>query len=184
MKRFGFIVSLGLLCIVMLIVWFGLADNQLQNAIDAPTATVPDSLIESVTEIPQTISGQATIADLFRLQRSFECAFQFKDTPIATEGAGFFDGEQLRVDSMYQGADQVTYTANMISDGSTLYVWSETEQGSRAIQQRLPPEGVTGISESIDQATSSISPQSKVAYDCKPWNVDGSVFLPPSTKTF
>ena len=140
--------------------------------------------ISAVPEEPETLTGSDTFANLFKLGRTLECTFTFKDDEIATAGTGFFEGTNMRVDSMYVGDDKTTYTSNMISDGAMMYLWSKTADGDMAVKMAVPKDGVTSNTEPVDQSRGGLNPQSKVTYDCKPWIVDGSVFVPPADLDF
>lgn len=173
----GVVVIVGVIAVLVM-----RGESSPTKGVGTPPPGVIDT-VETDTK-PETIQGSGTFANLFALGRSLECTFQFKDDGgLATEGTSFFDGTQMRVDSMYQSEGE-TFTSNMISNGQVMYVWSTTAEGSFAMKMPVPQEGVTSNTEPVDQSQGGLNPQSKVLYDCKPWTVDGSVFIPPAEIDF
>lgn len=142
-------------------------------AVTAQTADMP--------VISDHVTGQDSLQSVLALGKTLECSFRTSDEKMPAEGTAFFDGGKLRVDTMYTGASSSVETANMIMADGAMYTWSHTSEGSFAIKMPLsaiPPAGTSQKSEK------SVSLENKVQYDCKPWRVDGSVFVPPTDVTF
>lgn len=183
MKTAYLVAGVGVIVVIGVVSWLTLGTPEAVVEEQSQTYTDGASGVAPVIE-PAELTGQDTFANLFKLGRSLECGFTFKDQGIASEGTGFFDGTHMRVDSMYMGDGRATYMSSMISDGVTMYIWSKTPTGDFAMKMAVPPEGVTTNTEPVDQSKGGLSPQSKVTYKCKSWNVDGSVFVPPTDITF
>lgn len=128
-----------------------------------------------------TITGHDTLVSLLKLNKSLECTFQFKDSAIRGEGTGFFDGQKMRIDSMYQGDTNVVYTSNLIISDTDMYVWAKTEAGEFAFKMARPEDM---SAQTTPTNNGQLRPQDPVNYSCKPWHVDGSVFVPPTNLTF
>ncbi len=150
---------------------------------------VPEIVTQTFIETPpdevrvsDIISGQDTLGVLQGLGKTLECSFQFKDAIPESEGTGFFNGGKMRVDSMYTASSGEQFTSHMISDGVNQYVWSRTENGQSAL-----PLPATQASSTIDtdmESTTALNQNTPVWYICKPWNIDGSVFIPPQSIIF
>lgn len=142
-------------------------------AVTSPTADMP--------VVSDHTTGQDSLQSVLALGKTLECSFRTSDEKMPAEGTAFFDNGKLRVDTMYTGASSSVETANLIMAEGTMYTWSKTSEGSFAIKMPLsaiPPAGTPMKSEK------SVSLENKVQYDCKPWRVDGSVFVPPADVTF
>jgi hypothetical protein len=126
------------------------------------------------------VTGQDSFQSLLALGKTLECSFRTGDEKMPAEGTAFFDNGKMRVDTMYTGASSSVDTANMIVTDGTMYTWSKTKEGSFAI--KMPLSAIPNASAQRPQK--SVSLQNKVQYDCKPWHVDGSVFVPPADITF
>lgn len=184
MKTSYIVAAVGVVVVIGIAVWVTI-DRGTTTVVTPESQTYTDesAKIAPVAE-SDTLTGQDTFANLFKLGRTLECSFTFKDQGITSEGTGFFDGKQMRVDSMYMGDGRATYMSSMISDGTTVYLWSKTEAGSFAMKMAVLPEGVTSNTAPADQSKGGLNPQSKVTYNCKSWKVDGSVFVPPADIKF
>lgn len=177
MKRAYLIAGVGVLLVVVVGVWVTFSPGP--KLVPETTQTY----VEPVAEAPQAVeklSGQDTLLRLLGLGKTLECSFQFKDDVHKSEGTGFFDGSKMRVDTMYTATSGDIFTSNMISDGQTLYVWSDTETGKFAL--KMP--ATTSRANSEADSDTSLDPNTTVWYTCQPWSVDGSVFEPPSEITF
>jgi hypothetical protein len=136
---------------------------------------------ETDTAVSDHVTGQDSFKSLLALGKTLECTFRTNDEKMPAEGTAFFNKGKLRVDTMYTGASSSVETANMIISDDTMYTWSKTSAGSFAIKM---PLSAIPVSPTNTQPEKSVSLESKVQYDCKPWQVDGSVFVPPTDITF
>lgn len=166
-------IALGVLLIVGGTVWLLLPRQPQVPVVTTQTYTeVPTGIVEA----EDLVSGQGTLMSLLNLGTTLECTFQFKDNARVSEGTGFFYDSKMRVDSMYTASSGEQFTANLIQNGSTTYVWSNTEVGQFAV--KFPTNTpVSAVANELNQET-------VVWYTCNPWQVDGSVFEPPRDVTF
>lgn len=132
-------------------------------------------------------SGRATLASFLDSSEPIECAFVFTDVETATqgEGTGFFADGQMRVDALYSDETNAQYTSNLIMDETTMYVWASTADGAFALQMPKDMNTLAATdTPATDQTAGALSPNDEVRYTCKPWQVDGSVFVPPASIEF
>lgn len=143
--------------------------------------------------IDETIKGKNSIMSLFKLGKSMECTFSFSSDGMRGEGTGFFADGNARVDSLYTATGSAPTASYMISDAASkvMYTWTLDEGVAQGVKIAIPdevPENTT--TDTPDTVTSmpvpdgSVTPQTDVEYNCKPWNVDNSVFVPPSDVEF
>lgn len=180
MKSTYIVVGVGIGVVIGAIAWLTSAPS-LVSTTDSTIEKRAGTEKISSGDTPDTLSGKDSLAHLLALGRTLECSFQFNDTTLTGEGTGFFDGEKMRIDSMYPGEGGVTYTSNLIIVGGDMYVWATTDAGTFAVKM---PTSAEGSAQSGTAATGQLSPQDTVSYSCKSWNVDGSVFVPPSNLDF
>ena len=153
-----------------------------QAMVPETTGVVP-AVVSSTSSDPVVsdhLTGQDSLKNLLALGKTLECSFRTSDDGITTEGSAFFDSGKLRVDTMYTGASSSIDTSSLIISGDTMYTWSKTDAGEFAI--KMPTAAVPATSAGTRKG--EVSLQNNVQYDCKPWRVDGSVFVPPADLTF
>jgi hypothetical protein len=142
------------------------------------------------TTNPDQIKGKDSIMSLFKLGKSMECTFSFSSGDMRGEGTGYFDKNKSRVDSLYSGTEDGPMASYMITDGTTnmMYSWFLADGKMTGMKMVIPdPTSSAGERVKPPQApatTPQITPETDVTYDCKPWNVDSSVFVPPSDVEF
>lgn len=135
----------------------------------------------------ENIKGKKSLNSLFKLGKSMECTFYFSSDGIRGEGTGFFADGNARVDSLYTGSNQSLTASYMITDAQNkvMYTWTLDDGLTQGFKIAIP-EGVsenTGDASFMQVSTPPsevvVTPETAVEYDCKPWNVDNSVFYPP-----
>jgi len=144
-----------------------------------PVVATPQTTDESASA-SQQLSGQDTLQSILTLGKTLECSFRTDGTVMMNEGTAFFDNGKMRVDTMYQGTSTKIDTASLIINGDTMYSWAETRAGSFAVKMPVSSMPNTGAAHQDGE----VSLQEKVQYECKPWHVDGSVFVPPASVKF
>jgi hypothetical protein len=157
-------------------VWFFHSSVVVMEAPATPESLPVDDIAASSTKQ----SGQDTLQHLLALGKTLECSFRTDGTVMMNEGTAFFDNGKMRVDTMYQGTSTQIDTASLIINGDTMYTWADTRAGSFAL--KLPVSAV--LNTGAAHQDGEVSLQEKVQYECKPWHVDGSVFVPPVTVNF
>jgi hypothetical protein len=137
------------------------------------------------------VSGKGILRSLLGIGQSQECSFVVRVDSMLQEGTAFYDGGNARIDTMMSGTGLKTPTASyMIMDegANTMYMWG-TAQGKQGIKMKLEPEEAAGemeesYNDTMANEEAAITPDVDVDYNCKPWKVDGSVFVPPSDVEF
>jgi len=129
-----------------------------------------------------TVKNEQTrksLLDLIKIGQNVRCTFKSEVTNGSTEGTVYVSGQNIRGDfSIKTTSDGKTTQTSMIKTGDTSYVWGAG----------LP----TGIKMTVSletlaankQASQYVDPNQKVDYNCVPWNVDSSLFTPPSNIKF
>jgi hypothetical protein len=150
--------------------------------------TAPENATTPTPE-DETTTGKGSLLGLLALGRSQECTFVVRTDGMVQEGTAFYDGDNARVDTLIKGAATEDIASYMIMDkrSSTMYIWGSA-QGDQGIKMTLPSEGdTTTVPMNNPQTPTSVptvTPDMGVDYTCKPWRVDGSVFVPPATIEF
>ncbi|MFM2339938.1 MAG: hypothetical protein RLZZ360_574 [Candidatus Parcubacteria bacterium] len=137
----------------------------------------------------ETTSGKGSLLGLMALGRSQECTFVVRTDGMVQEGTAFYDGDNARVDTLIKRAATEDIASYMIMDkrSNTMYLWGST-QGDQGIKMTISSAGDTTPAPMNNPQTPTnaptVTPDMDVDYTCKPWRVDGSVFVPPATIEF
>lgn len=136
----------------------------------------------------EDLSGFGSFASLLGLGRDISCEYSYTDDDgNAGSGEGYFSGNLMRVDSVLTDTDGTVYTSHMINDGTTMYTWTETTDGTFAVMMpaaEFEEDPSDYMYESETETTGEVSVEQEVEYDCEGWSVDASVFVPPSDVEF
>jgi uncharacterized protein YxeA len=190
MKKILITLVLGLVAAMVVgYFYFSNLDMSQQGTNETIVADDGDSLTSTTDE---TIKGKNSIMSLFKMGKSMECTFSFSSNGVRGEGAGFFDNGNARVDSLYTGTGTVPTASYMISDSTNkvMYTWTLEDGVSQGVKMALPDDIPSSTADTPDVSAvmspeaNGVTPETDVEYDCKPWTVDSSVFVPPSDVEF
>lgn len=134
-----------------------------------------------------TFTGYGSVIELLERGESVTCEYRAEQDGNITEGVVYVDGARGRYSmqgSYESAADSGSFGA--IVDGEVMYWWGEGMEGVGGMRMTLPKdqEIVTTPEQFTDRSNTMVSPDQNVAYDCDRWNVDASVFVPPSDIEF
>ncbi len=181
-------IVIGLIAATLVGVWyFNGVDTSLEGTAQSET-TVPTDSLAPVNSADQ-IKGKNSISSLLGLGKSIDCAFVFSSEGMRGEGTGFFDKGMARIDSLYSGTSTESMASYMIIDSNAkiMYSWftqDGTTQGIKMSTENSAAQTPASVPSGSKPDTEQITPDSDVQYDCKPWQVDASVFVPPKNVTF
>ena len=131
-------------------------------------------------------TGEGSLLALLAAGEALECTFTFMaEAGESGEGVGYFAGEQMRVDSTYV-IDGQTYLSYYIYSDERMYTWGEMPEGDFAITMPTDYDERMGgeSTEWSEAADTPVDIDDEVMYDCQPWSVDASVFVPPTSVQF
>ena len=128
----------------------------------------------------ETLSGKDTFANLFKVNRPLECTFSYNEDGRLNEGTVFINGKKSRIESMYNDSNGVTFASSLIVNGEIMHIWGDAPQGKMAIKMKIPTSAESAGSASQSQFNLNTA----VDYTCALWNVDESIFVPPSDVQF
>ena len=174
----------GLIAATLVGVWyFSGMDTEMAGV--EQQMTIESEMTTQVTN-PDELKGRDSLASLMKLGRSMECTFSFSSEGMKGEGTSYFDNGKSRVDSLYTGGEDGPQASYMISDTATnmMYTWFTADGTTSGIKMTIPPETATGTMAADQSSAPQVDTTTDVNYDCKPWNVDNSVFVPPADVEF
>lgn len=129
------------------------------------------------------LSGSGTLKSLMSMGKNITCDLTFAD-PAANGGTvgGTIKiaGERMRGDFEVQQTG-MAYASYIIHDGEYIYTWSDSEVGSFAL--KLPAEDGQN-NDDTNQVAQPMDLGNEINYECRPWSVDATVFVPPSEINF
>ncbi len=187
MNKIIITVVLGLIAATAVgFLYFRNVDTTMQGAdeVALPTETV-------TPKADETMKGKNSIMSLLKLGKSMECTFSFSSGGLRGEGTGFFDNGNARVDSLYTSTSSAPTASYMITDAPSkmMYMWTLNDGVSQGVKMAIPDD--TAPATDAPKTTpmppvkdAGVTPETDVEYDCKPWSVDNSVFIPPSDVEF
>lgn len=170
------VIAVCAILFIALVLWVLMTTQGAQNETEKSTQQEKQKTPES----SETLTGKNTFANLFKLNEPLECTFSYSDEDRMNEGTVFVSGKQSRVESMYKDSADVTFVSSMIQNGEMMYMWGNAPQGNMAIKMRMPTSTQPSQTTSPDQ----FDLNAEVDYSCKPWRVDGSIFIPPTDVQF
>lgn len=183
-------IVLGLLAATAVGVWyFKDVDTAMQGTTEKLVITDEDKLPAATN--PEELKGKDSLLALFKLGKSMECTFAFSADGMKGEGTSYFDNGFVRVDSLYSGTEmgKEPLASYMIQDTArkVMYLWSSA--APQGMKMTIPEETDTQTTKTDMPKSPAGTPpamdmDTAVQYDCKPWNPDRSVFIPPSDVEF
>lgn len=144
---------------------------------------------QSETEGMQEVSGfTGSVQDLLARGENISCTFRHSDEFGVSEGTFYVAGGQnkMRGDFTYSSsAEDTPYEGGMIHDGTTIYTWSETSEGTFGMKMPVEDGDIESMYDSeAYESGQQFNPTTEVEYDCSSWNVEQSMFVPPSSIDF
>ncbi|MDA8596895.1 hypothetical protein N9L26_01015 [Candidatus Pacebacteria bacterium] len=146
------------------------------------TTTEVSSEVADDSEL-EKVSGVGSLAALMEAGDSITCSYSFSDESMTGTGIGYFADGSMRLDAemTYEGDE---FNSHMIHDGTTLYMWGDTDEAPYALKMPAPETDTLLVDEEGSIEQSQIDLDQEVTYDCEAWNIEGSVFVPPSDIAF
>jgi hypothetical protein len=190
MKKILITLVLGLIAATVVGYFYFSSLNMSQQGVDETMAVEEGETLTLTTD--ETMKGQNSIMSLFKLGKSMECTFSFSSDGMRGEGTGFFADGNARVDSLYTGTGSAPTASYMISDASNkvMYTWTLDDGVAQGVKMAIPDEVPSGDVDTESKPSpmpsqeAGVTPETDVEYNCKPWTVDNSVFVPPSDVEF
>lgn len=125
---------------------------------------------------------EESIADLLDSNNNVQCTWDYTDQGQDSTGKIYISNGKMRQDVTSGGED-----LNIIYSGEDIYYWSEgTNQGFKLKSENLEED----IDANADAYTDygdlydNLDFDSNYNFDCDDWNVDNSLFTPPSDVEF
>lgn len=183
MKKIVLTLVIGLLAAALVGVWYF---SKLPD-MSAGVVTNDQNEISKETEVNEdTLTGKDSLNALLRLGKSIQCTFSFSADGLRGEGTAFYDNGLARIDSLYTDESEGDTSSYLVIDSNNevMYSWftqaGET-QGVKLSTKATSEQTVPSVAENKPE---TVTPETPVQYDCKPWAVDGSVFVPPTDVEF
>lgn len=133
----------------------------------------------------QTGAGaiKGNLQDLFAKGVSMQCSFSNDDQENKSEGTVYLSGKKMAGSFTSTQTDGTVYKSNLIRDDQYGYSWLDGQtQGTK-----LKIEASKDVMKNSDNEKPNkvfALENEKINYDCKPWNVDKSIFVPPADIEF
>ena len=175
-------------------VWYFTQNSEMERGVGSSDVAKEEDDNRSLGEsIKDSFSGVGSFAELLARRDSFRCDFEAEEDDNYSKGTVYFDGKGERFAATGEhktGGEEGTF--GMITTGEVAYIWGETPEGKQGIKV-VAPEGENFMDDEDfntprggDQpyGGSPVGMDENVSYDCDPWRVDASVFVPPRDVEF
>lgn len=140
---------------------------------------------------PVAITGKDSILALEAMGKDLQCDFVVGEGDSRSEGTGFFSKGNVRVDTVIKGKNPNSPDAAymiMNKDDDAMYTWTVVAGTAQGVKMSIKEISAMGSSTAgknpVTQNKEQVRPETPVNYNCKPWRVDASVFVPPTEVTF
>lgn len=156
--------------VIGLVVVGGLVYMGMRNSGDNVRGPLGDGQGESVS---------GSIGDLLSRGGDWKCTWSFEQDGVRADGAIRMSGNKFRTD-MESTQNDLSLFAYSVSDGEFIYAWTDLAPFGTKMNISVLENG---------QVAAEANPQAQMfgdeyAFDCDPWTVDASAFVPPSGITF
>ena len=127
-------------------------------------------------------SVQKTLKELFTSGVAQKCSFSNKSEAPAVEGVTYISSGKMRGDFTTAVADK-TITSHMIVEGKTNYMW--TDEQKVGFKMTIDTDAMeTPVPTGSNVQQQALDMNKSMEYDCTPWVVDASLFVPPADIEF
>lgn len=137
-----------------------------------------------VSPIKKALSGliKGNIQDLFARGANLQCTFKYKDEENMSEGTIYVSGKKMAGIFSSTQADGTVFKSNLIRDDQYGYAWLDGQTQGTKLKIETS-ESVIEDSENNKNEVFALD-NKDINYDCKPWNVENSMFTPPTNVKF
>lgn len=154
------------------------------------TKDEPKNGTESISEkMSEKTSMKHSLKDFLGVGDTLKCTYTSTDENATTEGITYTANGKVRSDSTITPTNTgIAMSSYSIIDGEYMYSWGgEMPQG-----MKMKLDAMTEMENMAKTKTETDTQIPKEAtlydeaydYDCEPWRVDASLFVPPSNVTF
>lgn len=164
---------LGVAMFIYLTGYIDLGTREDQNSVEKITegAFAPNG--------ENSMRGSGSFKNVLGLKKNVVCDVSYiqEGAPSPISGKVYTNGEKMRANFIMEVEGNGTET-NVINDGKEMYIWGKQAQGDMAMKFTIDET----IDSSKEQAQFDMN--TDVDYSCQNWNVDASLFIPPSNLNF
>lgn len=162
--------------------------QQQKESSPAQTADTNTAVEQETGERQEIGAINGSMEELFALGQSVTCTYEHTGEAGVTEGVVYVadHDRRMRGDFTFTPTteDGTQASGSMIVDDSTVYTWSETPEGTFGMQMSVD-EMESGAVDDVDSFEGeNFDFTTDISYDCSPWNVDASLFVPPADVDF
>lgn len=144
-----------------------------------PSEKQPISTSASVNEENKS-EMTSSLSELLKSEQTQECSFSYDEISGGkTSGITYLSGENMRTDLTMDNNNKIT-NVYVVRNGNDSYIWGSEFPNNTGLRMTISvDELVNG-----ESTKKYFDPDRKLNYNCKPWTIDASVFIPPSNIKF
>jgi hypothetical protein len=126
----------------------------------------------------------ASLMDLMKMGKNVKCTYEYSNDQASSSGTTYVSGDKTRSETVIKTSDGEVETAYTITDGKTMYFWSEEDK--QGIKMSISEEDYEDDMDTpeIGENYQYNDQTQKMNYKCRPWIPDNSKFVAPSDIEF
>lgn len=172
-------VLIGIVLLLLVVLGGGVFMVMNKNPGTAVQSTVADA---QVTTPGGGGSVQKTLKELFTSGVAQKCTFSNTSETPAVQGVTYISSGKVRGDFSTAIADK-TITSHMIVEGNTNYMW--TDEQKVGFKMTIDTDAAaTPVPTGSAMSQQAFDMNKTMEYNCSPWVVDASLFVPPTNIEF
>lgn len=142
----------------------------------APSVQTSGNTQEDGLDVPESFTGNLT--QLFAFGKNITCTFTQNDEDVTGTGTIYVSGNRMRGDFVMNfNQGEGTLSASTIQKDNTIYSWGSSPFGDFSTKVAMQADDISDDSDGIDF-------DEDIDYNCKKWDVNNSMFVPPSDVQF
>ena len=123
-----------------------------------------------------TAASKDSMQNLLASGKSLQCTFEKDDAGTNQKGTLYIASDRMRGDFDVQSSDG-EYPMHMIREGNTSYMWGGPMGENTGMKMEISSNGAQAPQHGPDM-------NEEMDFECQPWNVDASKFVPPANVEF
>lgn len=179
MNKVVLMVILVMLGVVLIVGGLNLMNNRNSEGAIEDNSPTPET-----SETTNSFSG--TLLDLLAMGQDKVCTFDNTDeTGIRTEGTVYLasGGDRLSSEFTVHQTDG-SFDGSIVRDGEYTYIWTTLQEQGVKIEITPESESIFGEWAEGEHNTTGMSDDTEIDFNCSDWQVDNSMFVPPSDVEF
>lgn len=162
--------------------------NPFKKTSQNPQEMIGSQMQEQPASESNSVSFSGTIKDLFTKNQPMQCTFSWSDEDVSSSGTVYVAGSKMHGNFQTKQGNEEPYQSYIIQDGEYQYAWSPVD-ANKGMKMKISDVQMTETTPMAKETPTNEEQvlnweNQNVDYNCQPWTVDESKFVPPSNVEF